>query len=747
MSKTTPLEEVLLPVTLDVELDVAAAIEVLSDAAANAAVPALSLLEPCLAHSDPALRAAALRALASAHSLQALRVLMAGLNDRHNDVVQAAAEAALHCQEEGPGILVAFDPHATARRTAARRTSRLELLYLLLADPESRAEVIERLQSHRPIGGAEPHRTIVSTLIATGMLPPADAASLYRADAPTAGLLALQMIKEALTATEAEGVGPSIIRNVPRGLDELTGRRGMPALFSTIIEWLDATPRAWRAVLRKRTEVLDPNREPDQLAELMWLSLTVYAARFHAQRNHWNADALVVESTTMPWLLLSPQIPLEVRREALREAAGTTEHSELRASSGWVEPFVTKCLMDPVTHTSSGAVDLRATYALLEVQADGQPLRTMETRLGKMPIVLAAHDGAADLAWIIGKSKWRGSDHLIAVPWLEMLAWQDEPAFIEVTRSLPLRYWKEVPLGASNRQLESLLETLAASDAPSQIWSAWASAITGTGPSVNAVLEAAGYRAVRPSSALFPSALSAVQEAEAKRLGVPAIVEHVLTGIVLVLSPGGAFLMGAPDDDPEAYPRERPVRLVTVDTHYLAVTPVTQGQWMRALPDSVLSFRDGPTVPARGLNWKSAVDFLKTLNCGMRLPREAEWEHAARAGSASRYWWGDAFQPGMANCQGELPTASVTPSGSYPANAWGLVDILGNVWEWCQEWFTDPMFPSRDRWRTLRGGSWFHERWNARVTERFWGEPEGTDATGIWGFRPAADLAICFGKE
>ena len=262
------------------------------------------------------------------------------------------------------------------------------------------------------------------------------------------------------------------------------------------------------------------------------------------------------------------------------------------------------------------------------------------------------------------------------------------------------------------------------------------------------MLESAGYRAVRPLTALFPSPLSLQQEAEAKHLGVPPILEHVRTGIVLVLIPGSEFPMGAPDDDPEGYPRERPVRSVVVDTHYLAVTPVTQGQWMRALPDSVLPFLDGPTVPARGLDWDSAGKFLAMLNCGMRLPREAEWEHAARAGSGSRYWWGDAFQQGKVNCQGEFSTAIVTPVGTFPANAWGLVDILGNVWEWCQEWFFDPMFPSHvRRWRTLRGGSWFHERWNARVTERFWGEPEGTDETGIWGFRPAADLAICFGKE
>lgn len=739
MSKTTPLEEVLLAD----ELDVAMAIEVLDDATANAAVPALSLLERCLAHSDAALRAAALRTLASAQSLQALRPLVAGLSDRKDTVVEAAAEAALQREEEGPTVLIAFDPHAAARRTAARRTSNVDLLYLLLADAESRAEAIERLQNHRPIGRTEPHDTIVRTLLTSGALPAADAGALFRADPDSAGLLAFQMIKNIIDDARGD---PDIVYDRPRRSHELLGHT-TPAPFVAIIEWLDATPGAWRALLNRRVELLDPTKGPARQAALTWLSLTVHAARLHATRKSWNHEALVVESTTMPWLLLSLEIPLEIRRKALRSAAGTNEHNGLRSAYDWDQAFIADCLRDAVTHKSSGARDLRAAYTLLDIYGGGQPLRALETHLGKSAIVLAANDGAADLAWMISVSKWRGSDHLIALRWLETLASDNSPAFVEITHSLPLRYWKEIPHTAGNRQLESLVEALAASDAPSSVWSAWASAITGAGPSVNAVLESAGYRAVRPSTALFPNPLSVQQEAEAKRLGVPPILEHVLTGIVLVLIPGGEFLMGAPDDDPEGYPRERPVRYVAVDTHYLAVTPVTQAQWTRAVPEPDLPFRDGPTVPVRGVNWKSAGEFLAKLNCGMRLPREAEWEHAARAGTAWRYWWGDAFAPGKANCQGEFSTAIVTPAGTFPANAWGLVDILGNVWEWCEEWFTDPMFPSRDRWRTLRGGSWFHERWNARVTERFWGEPEGTDAMGVWGFRPVADLAICFGKE
>lgn len=735
MTETTPLEEVLLAD----ELNVAAATRLLNDTAGSGAVPALSLLERCLAHPDASLRAAALRALGGARSLQVLRTLVAALSDRSEEVITTAAQTAMDGEDPGPSALVAFGPNGAARRVAARGTSNIDLLYLLLADPASRAEAIERLQSHRPIGGTEPHGTIVRTLIATGGLPPADAASLFRADPGSAGLLAILMIKGAVDAARGE---PEIVYDRPRSYGELAGV--VPPTFAAVVEWLDGTPGAWRALMSNRAKVLDPTQGSARLASLTWLSLTIHAARLHAARSSWTAEGLIVESTTMPWLLLSEAIPLDVRRTALRDAAGTRDQNGLRSSYDWDEEFIAACLRNSVTHTRSGMRDLRAAYALLDIYAGGQPLGALDARLGKAGILSAAQEGAADIAWMMSGTKWRGPDHLIGLGWLETLAYVNAPAFVAVTETLPLRYWKDIPQTATNRNVEDLLGALAASDASAQTWSAWGAAITGSGPSVSAVLESAGYRAVRPSTVLFPQALHPRQEAEAKRLGVPPLLEHVLSGIVLALVPGGEVLIGASDDDSDAYARERPVRRVNVDTCYLAVTPVTQAQWIRILPE--LAFRDGPAFPARGINWKAAVAFLAKMNCGMRLPREAEWECAARAGAPTRYWWGDAFVKGNVNCQGEFATAAVTPAGAFPPNAWGFRDILGNVWEWCEEWFSDPTFPSGTRWRVLRGGSWFAERWNARVTEKFWGEPEGKDEMGVWGVRPAADLAICFGN-
>jgi len=211
------------------------------------------------------------------------------------------------------------------------------------------------------------------------------------------------------------------------------------------------------------------------------------------------------------------------------------------------------------------------------------------------------------------------------------------------------------------------------------------------------------------------------------------MIEHVATGIAFVLIPGGEFLMGGRADDPDAYPREKPARVVNVEAFYLAAAPVTQEQWTRGGGDDT-GFSDGASYPARGVTYAKAIERVEALR--MRLPTEAEWERAARAGTSTRYWWGDDFRDGMVNCQGAFAKPQPTPVGQFPANPWGLADILGNVWEWCEEWF------EADRWRVRRGGCWFHERWNARVSERFWGEPEGADAVGIGGVRPAVDLAL-----
>lgn len=719
------------------EIDAARVIDLLDDAARAGSPPALSLLERCLTHADPAVRAAACRTLRGAKSLPALRTLAAALDDPSDAVVDAAAEAIFDSAEVGPRTLVAFHPRAAARRAAVRLTDDVDLLYRMLGDAGTREAVIERLQFHRPLARSETKKAILEQLLSDGLLPPDAAASLFRDDPVSAALLALELVRKLVLSTPT---GPVIVQNRPQWLAELLAGDAPPPLLATLIAWLDATPSAWRAVLRHRQVLID-DLAP-KTAQMAWLSLVVHSARIHAAAG-WNTQALVVESTQMPWLLLEPEIPLLTRRNALRLSAGVTGRSIQRPAFDWDGTFVRKCLEDPVARRNSGAHDLLAAYALLDVHAGGLPLTEIDKTLGRAAIAQAARERPDDFAWVVTPAPVHRTDHRVATRWLQEIANSDPATFVEITRTLPLAHWSNAVGGMGTPALEALLTALAESEASPECWSAWTYAITGAGPSVSAILESRGFRAVRAETSLFPRPLSKAQEEEASRLGVPPLLEHKATGIVLVLIPGGETMIGAPDSDPDAYPREKPARRERVETFYLAASPVTQGQWS----GGDLPFSGDPRIPARGINWARAVDFLTKLECGMRLPKEVEWEHAARGGTTTRYWWGDDFRRHMANCQEEFPRAGPTCVGVFPANPFGLVDILGNVWEWCQEWFTDPAFKTGAQWRVLRGGSWFHERWNVRVTDRYWGEPEGTDTAGIWGLRPAADLDICFAPK
>jgi len=674
-----------------------------------------------------------LKDLRGARSLTAIRTLTAALHDRSDAVVETAAEAIFESEDPGPRTLVAFHPRLAARRVAVRLTNDIDLLYRLLGDAGTRDAVIERLQAHRPLAQSATQKEILEQMLAYGALPPEAAASLFRDDRDSAAVLALQIVRKMIESARG---APVIVTDRPKSLAELRGGEAAPPLLATIVAWLDAIPHAWRSVLRQRQVLIDDLAV--RTAHVAWLSLTVSSARIHAA-GEWKSHALVMESTVMPWLLLDPAIPLATRRNALRLSAGVTGPAIERPAFDWDGAFVRSCLENDVTRLRTGGQDLLATYALLDVHAGGMPLTEMEKTLGRSAIVKSACEAPGDLAWIVSAAHVHRPDHRVAVHWLELIANADPRAFIEITRELPLRHWSTVAGGVAVPVLESLLDALAASDVPAQCWSDWTYAVTGAGPSVSAILESRGFRAIRPETSAFPRPLSPEQQRAASELGVPPLLEHKASGIVLVLIPGGETTLGARDTDPDAYPREKPARLARVEPFYLAASPVTQAQWS----GSELSFRDDPRVPARGINWTASVEFLGKLKCGMRLPSETEWEFAARGGTATRYWWGDDFRRGMANCQDEFPRAAPTRVGSFPPNPFGLLDSLGNVWEWCDAWFTEPGFPARN-WRVLRGGSWYHERWNVRVTDRYWGEPEGQDATGIWGVRPAADLAICF---
>ena len=199
----------------------------------------------------------------------------------------------------------------------------------------------------------------------------------------------------------------------------------------------------------------------------------------------------------------------------------------------------------------------------------------------------------------------------------------------------------------------------------------------------------------------------------------------------LVRIPGGVFAMGSPKDKPECYEDESPQHEVTVKSFFMSKYPVTQAEWraVAALPqverklEADPSYFKGDDCPVERVSWYEAMEFCARLSAHTgreyRLPTEAEWEYACRAGTTTQYHFGDTLTSELAS----YDTNQTTEVGSCPPNAFGLYDMHGNVWEWCQDhWHKNYKGAPTDgsAWddqgendsRVLRGGSWVN---NPRV--------------------------------
>jgi len=175
---------------------------------------------------------------------------------------------------------------------------------------------------------------------------------------------------------------------------------------------------------------------------------------------------------------------------------------------------------------------------------------------------------------------------------------------------------------------------------------------------------------------------------------------------------------------------EHPV--VISKSFYLSRYPVTQGQWQAVMSPQSCQFQDEHR-PVQDASWNDAQAFLQNLNKreGMsdyRLPTEAEWEYACRAGTTTRYHFGDdEAQLGEYAWYDENSGGKTHPVGQKKPNAWGLYDMHGHVVEWVQDWYglysahavIDPRGPDRGVLRVLRGGSCFTGSWRARSAQRF----------------------------
>lgn len=236
------------------------------------------------------------------------------------------------------------------------------------------------------------------------------------------------------------------------------------------------------------------------------------------------------------------------------------------------------------------------------------------------------------------------------------------------------------------------------------------------------------------------------QEQALQESNQPELARPVPASMLFVRIPAGSFLMGSDSGDSD----ERPVHRVTISrSFYLQTTVVTQGQWRAVMGDNPSQF-NGDDHPVENASWDDVQAFLKNLNAldpgkNYRLPTEAEWEYACLAGtSGEQHGELDAIAWYIGNSDGRTH-----PVGRKQPNAWGLYDMLGNVCEWCSDWYdeeyynkfkktpaTDPQGPSAGRYRVLRSCSWDSYD-SARSACRNRALPD--DRSPHWGFRCARD--------
>lgn len=209
--------------------------------------------------------------------------------------------------------------------------------------------------------------------------------------------------------------------------------------------------------------------------------------------------------------------------------------------------------------------------------------------------------------------------------------------------------------------------------------------------------------------------------------------------------PPGRFWMGSPEDEPERFVNERQHQVTLSLGFWLADTACTQALWQAVMGSNPSHFREDPRQPVESVSWDDVQRFIDNFNAQVpglsaRLPSEAEWEYACRAGTTTPFSFGINITTEQVNYNGEYPynfgkkgrnRARPVPVGALPPNPWGLYEMHGNVWEWCRDWYDDypqepvidPQGPVSGFDRVLRGGSWFNYGRGERSANRYWNIP------------------------
>ena len=223
--------------------------------------------------------------------------------------------------------------------------------------------------------------------------------------------------------------------------------------------------------------------------------------------------------------------------------------------------------------------------------------------------------------------------------------------------------------------------------------------------------------------------------------------------------PPGSFLMGSPKSEKERIRDERRHQVTLTKGFWMSKTPVTQVQWVAVMGDNPSLFK-GDSLPVETLQWDSAQAFYALVSretgVTIRLPTEAEWEYACRAGTTTPFYWGTELNGAQANCNGNYAYGTedkgpylgkTSVAGSYQGvspHPWDLVDMIGNVSEWCQDGLadypysrvSDPVVPVRNRLQSLRGGNSYCYARVCRVARRNGSLP------GLWDSGVGIRLAL-----
>ncbi len=257
----------------------------------------------------------------------------------------------------------------------------------------------------------------------------------------------------------------------------------------------------------------------------------------------------------------------------------------------------------------------------------------------------------------------------------------------------------------------------------------------------------------QPATPVSTPKISVPQPPQPKSISL-SFTEDLGNGIKLdmVYIPAGTFIMGAPATEKDSRDNERPQHRVTIKAFQMSKYPVTQAQWKavanlgkvnRDLKPNPSKFK-GANRPVECVSWYDTVEFCDRLSRSTgktyRLPSEAEWEYACRAGTTTPFYFGEKITPDLANYNGNYTYGSgakgeyrqeTTPVGSFPPNKFGLYDLHGNVYEWCADhWHDNYQGAPNDQtiWlssninfpRLLRGGSWYDDPDSCRSACRFY---------------------------